>query len=98
MLLNDVSKTLTQIRIAQYREPRNMRVYEALHMLPSGVGRPYLLHGKKTSRLLANKSAHVASKYGHVLESYRCVPLQKCFNLTVTILMLSDLEAADSAV
>jgi hypothetical protein len=53
---------------------------------------------KKTSRILTNKSAYVASKYGHVLESYRCVPLQKCFNVTVTILMLSDLEAAESAV
>jgi hypothetical protein len=53
---------------------------------------------KKTSRILANKSAYVASKYGHVLESYRCVPLQKCLNITVTLLMLYDLEAVDSVV
>ena len=74
-------------------------MHEQQHMLPSGVrGRPHLLHEKKTSRILANKSAYVASKYGHVLESYRCVPLQKCFDITFTILMLSDLEAAESAV
>ena len=58
----------------------------------------HIAYIKKTSRILTNKSAHVASKYGHVLESYKCVPLQECFNITVTILMLSDLEAADSVV